>query len=43
MVGGEMSYCYICGQELKNENDEHVIPSALGGRLKTKKYYMLFS
>lgn len=42
MVGGEMSYCYICGQELKNENDEHVIPSALGGRLKTKNIICSF-
>lgn len=37
-----MSYCYICGQELKNENDEHVIPSALGGRLKTKNIICSF-
>lgn len=42
MVGGEMSYCYICGQELKNKNDEHVIPNALGGRLKTKNIICSF-
>ena len=34
-----MSKCYLCGQELNNKNKtiEHIIPNALGGKLKTKE------
>lgn len=33
-----MTTCYLCGQQLtdKNKSLEHIIPNALGGRLKSK-------
>ena len=33
------NYCYICGKELTklNESEEHIIPNAIGGKLKSKK------
>ncbi|MGF1718381.1 HNH endonuclease, partial [Photobacterium chitinilyticum] len=34
-----MSYCYLCGHAIKLEDksDEHIIPNALGGRLKSDR------
>lgn len=32
-------YCYICGKELtkSNKSEEHIIPNAIGGKLKSNK------
>ena len=34
-----MKKCYICGEELTKENAsvEHIIPNAIGGKLKSKE------
>ena len=31
-------FCYACGKEItpSNRSDEHIIPNAIGGRLKSK-------
>lgn len=33
-----MKKCYICGEELTKDNTsaEHIIPNAIGGKLKSK-------
>lgn len=35
----DKDYCYICGEELtkSNESEEHIIPNAIGGKLKSNK------
>lgn len=35
----DKNYCYICGKELtkSNESEEHIIPNAIGGKLKSNK------
>ena len=34
-----MKECYICCEELTKDNDsvEHIIPNAIGGKLKSKE------
>lgn len=36
-----MGQCYLCNQSLNNEKPEHIIPNAIGGKLKSR--YVLCS